>query len=259
VEVIILCGGLGTRLREETGLRPKPMVEIGEKPILWHIMKLYAYYGFMNFILCLGYKGNIIKEYFYNYKILNNDFSIELGNSTKVEIHSNREENWRLILADTGEKALKGARIKKIERYINNELFMVTYGDGLADINISELVDFHKSHNKIGTVTGVKPPSRFGELIVEQNKVLHFSEKPQTSSGLINGGFFVFKKEFLNYLSKDDKCDFEYGALEKLSRDGELMVYEHKGQWMCMDTLRDVERLNNLWQTEKAFWKIWDC
>jgi len=259
MKVVILCGGKGTRLKEETVVKPKPMVEIGGKPILWHIMKIYAHYGFKDFILCLGYKGEIIKQYFYNYEIINNDFTIELGRYNKIQIHSSHsEEGWRITIADTGKNSLKGARIKRIEKYVDGDTFMVTYGDGIADINIKELLDFHLSHGKIGTVTGVRPPSRFGELKVESNKVVLFTEKPQVSTGLINGGFFVFNKRIFEFLSEDENCDFERGPLEKLARMGELMVYKHKGSWECMDTLRDVEHLNKLWAEGKAFWKVWE-
>jgi glucose-1-phosphate cytidylyltransferase len=214
MKVVILCGGMGTRLREETEYKPKPMVEIGSKPILWHIMKIYAHQGFKDFILCLGYKGEIIKSYFYNYEILNNDFTVELGNYKHVEIHSNhKEKGWRVTLADTGETALKGARIKRIEKYIDGDLFMLTYGDGVANINLHELLDFHKRHDRIGTVTGVRPPSRFGEMIIKDNQVVSFTEKPQVSEGLINGGFFVFNRKIFDYLSEDDNFDFEVGTL----------------------------------------------
>ncbi len=259
IKVVILCGGLGARLREETEFRPKPMVEIGGRPILWHIMKIYASFGFKDFILCLGYKGEIIKRYFYNYEVLNNDFTIELGNSKSIDIYSDHgEKGWRVTLADTGEAALKGSRIKKIEKYIDGDLFMLTYGDGVAKINLRELLSFHKSHGRIGTVTGVRPPSRFGELVTEKNKVVSFMEKPQVSTGLINGGFFVFNRKFFNYLRKDENCDFEKESLEKLSRDGELMIFQHDEEWECMDTLRDVEYLNKLWHSGKAFWKVWN-
>ena len=257
-KVVVLCGGVGTRLREETESRAKPMIDIGGKPILWHIMKIYSAYAFKDFILCLGYKGDTIKNYFYDYEILSNDFTLELGNRNHMEIHSNREEKgWRITLADTGETALKGSRIKKIEKYITGDLFMLTYGDGLANVNLQELLTFHKSHGRIGTVTGVRPPSRFGEILAKNNKVVSFMEKPQVSVGLINGGFFVFNRKFFDYLTEDDSCDLERGALEQLAKDGELMVYEHKGEWECMDTLRDMQYLNKLWQDGKAFWKTW--
>ena len=258
-KVVILCGGIGTRLGKETDFRPKPMVEIGGKPILWHILKIYAYHGFKDFILCLGYKGEVIKDYFFNYEILNNDFSVELGKNKLIEIYNNHQEKgWKITLADTGEKALKGARIKRIEKYIDTDEFMLTYGDGLANIDLQDLLKFHRNHGKIGTVTGVHPPSRFGEMIVKNNNVISFTEKPTASEGLINGGFFVFNKKLFNYLTYDDNCDFEMGPLEELAEDGELMMYKLKGEWACMDTYRDMKYLNNLYQENKAFWKVWD-
>jgi len=259
MKVVILCGGKGIRLIEETELKPKPLVEVGNKPILWHIMKIYAHYGFRDFILCLGYKGEMIKNYFYNYEILNNDFTIELGTNKHIEIYSNhKEKGWRVTLADTGETALKGSRIKKIEKYVDGDLFMLTYGDGVANINLHDLLSFHKTYGRIGSVTGVRPPSRFGELIVRNNQVVSFAEKPQVSEGLINGGFFVFNRKIFDYLSEDENCDFEMGPLEQLAIDGKLMVYEHKGEWACMDTYRDMIYLNKLWESGKAFWKIWE-
>lgn len=259
IKVIILCGGIGTRLREETEYKPKPMIEIGGRPILWHIMKIYSAYAFKDFILCLGYKGETIKSYFYNYEILSRDFTVELGSYKHIEIHSNhKEKGWRITLADTGEMALKGSRIKKIEKYVDGDLFMLTYGDGVADINLHRLLSFHKSHGRVGTVTSVRPPSRFGEMIIKDDKVVSFIEKPQVSTGLINGGFFVFNRKIFDYLSEDDNCDFEFGPLEQLAEDGELMVYEHKGEWACMDTYRDMVYLNKLWESGRAFWKIWD-
>ena len=259
MKVVILCGGFGTRLREETEYRPKPMVEIGRKPILWHIMKIYSHYGFKDFILCLGYKGEVIKQYFYNYEILNNDFTVELGNHKNIEIHSNHgEKGWRVTLVDTGYKALKGARLKRVEKYIDGEQFMVTYGDGLADINIKELLKFHQSHGKLATLTGVRPISRFGELTVKGNQVVKFTEKPQSSQGLINGGFFVFNRQIFNYLEDRDGCDLEYGALEKLAEESQLMVYEHDKFWYCMDTIRDLEYLNKLWRQGNPPWKVWE-
>jgi len=257
IKVVILCGGLGTRLKEETEYRPKPMVKIGNKPILWHIMKIYSSYGFKDFILCLGYKGEMIKECFYNYEILNNDFTIELGQHKNIEFHDTHDEKgWRITLVDTGERAFKGARLKRIEKYVDSDIFMVTYGDGVANININDLVEFHKNHGKIATLTGVMPPSRFGTLLVNRNEVIEFNEKPQASGGLINGGFFVFNKRLFDYLSDDDSCDLEIGVLDKLAKEGELMVYQHTGDWACMDTVRDLEYLNNLWSSGRAFWKI---
>jgi len=258
MKVVILCGGLGTRLREETEFRPKPMVEIGGKPILWHIMKIYAHYGFKEFILCLGYKGEMIKEYFYNYEVLNNDFTIELGYNKNVEIHRNHtEKGWRVTLADTGDKALKGARLKRVEKYIDGDQFMMTYGDGVANVDIRSVLAFHRSHGKLATVTGIAPASRFGELKINGDRVEAFNEKPETSSGLINGGFFVFNESIFECLSPDDNCDLEIGPLEEIAREGQLMVYKHRGDWACMDTLRDMDYLNKLWDENKAFWKVW--
>lgn len=258
MKVVILCGGFGTRMREEAEFRPKPMVEISGKPILWHIMKIYAHYGFKDFILCLGYKGHMIKEYFYHYELLNNDFTIELGNYKNVEIQSNHsEKGWRITLADTGHRALKGARLKRIEKYIDGDEFMMTYGDGVADVDINALLAFHRSHGKLATVTGNSPTSRFGELKIKGNQVESFSEKPRISSKLVNGGFFVFNKGIFNYLCDDDNCDLEIGPLEKVAREGQLMVYKHRGFWACMDTLRDTDYLNELWDENKAFWKVW--
>lgn len=256
IKTVILCGGMGTRLREETEYRPKPLVEIGGKPILWHIMKIYSHYGFKDFILCLGYKGEMIKEYFLNYEMLNSDFTIELG-SKNIEIHDGHEESGiKVSLINTGETTMTGARIKKVGKFIDSEIFMLTYGDGVGDINITKLMEFHKSHGKIGTITGVRPVSRFGELVARDKKVLSFAEKPQNSDGLINGGFFVFNKEFLDYIDENDDCILEKDPLEKLTKDGELMVYKHDGFWQCMDTYRDFILLNNLWKTNPQ-WKVW--
>jgi len=258
ISVVILCGGMGTRIKEETEYKPKPMVEIGEKPILWHIMKLYAHYGIKGFVLSLGYKGEIIKEYFYNYKILNNDFTIELGNKRNIEIHSyNAETNWRVTLADTGDKTLKGARLKRVQKYINDDQFMLTYGDGVANIDIESLLEFHRSHGKLATVTGINPASRFGELKIKGNQVESFSEKPKNGDSLINGGFFVFNRGIFDYLSEDENCDLETGPLEKIAAEGQLMIYKHRGFWACMDTIRDMEYLNKLWREGQAAWKVW--
>jgi len=257
MKVIILCGGLGTRLKEETEFRPKPMVNIGSRPILWHIMKNYAHYGFNEFILALGYKGEMIKEYFHNYEVMNSDATIELGWPTNRIIHQNHSEaGWRITLADTGQQALKGARLKKLEKYIDGDEFMVTYGDGVGNVNIRELLDFHRKHNKMVTVTGVTPASQFGKLIVNEDMSASFAEKPKEES-LISGGFFVFKRSVLDYLSEDDSCDLEYNILEKLSEKGEVKVYQHGGFWKNMDTIRDMEYLNKLWHEGKAEWKIW--
>ena len=260
MKVVILCGGMGTRLKEETEFKPKPLVKIGNRPILWHIMKIYSHYGYKDFVLCLGYKGEMIKEYFYHYEVMNNDFSITLGNPQSMNIHSCHEENgWKITLCNTGDKALKGARLKRIEKYVNTDYFMVTYGDGVANINILELVDFHRAHGRLATVTGVRPLSRFGELTVRGKEVRAFQEKPQSSGGLISGGFFVFDRHFFDYLEDRDDCDFEYGALEEIAAAGQLMVYTHDGFWACMDTYRDLEYLNKLWDRGEAAWQVWNA
>jgi glucose-1-phosphate cytidylyltransferase len=258
LKVVILCGGLGTRLREETEFRPKPMVNIGNRPILWHIMKIYSYYGFKDFILALGYKGEMIKNYFCHYEIMNNDVTIELGRPENICIHQRHDEiGWRITLADTGEKSLKGARLKKIQKYLSEDLFLATYGDGLANIDINALLAFHRRHGKLATLTGINPTSRFGELSIAGDQVLSFQEKPKNGDGLINGGFFVFNRGIFDYLTEETNCDLEYGPLENIARAGQLMVYKHAGFWACMDTLRDMDYLNGLWEKNQAAWKIW--
>ncbi len=258
MKVIILAGGWGTRLGHRTELIPKPMVKIGNKPIIWHIMKIYSYYGYNDFVICLGVKGEIIKDYFYNYEMHNNDFRVSLSNKN-IEFFNNKEDlNWNVTLVDTGLNTLKGGRIKRVEKYLDPGPNMITYGDGLADINIKNLVDFHKSHDNIFTLTGVHAPARFGELTEKEGKLLTFMEKPQTSVGLINGGFMVFNNRLLDFLTIDENCDFERGILDELTEKGEVMVYKHEGNWECMDHERDVDHLNKLWNTNKAFWKIWE-
>ncbi|KPJ58407.1 MAG: glucose-1-phosphate cytidylyltransferase [Deltaproteobacteria bacterium DG_8] len=258
-KVVILCGGRGTRIREETEFRPKPMVEIGYKPILWHIMKIYSFFGFTDFILCLGYKGEMIKEYFLNYEIMNSDFTIELGSNRKgIQIHSfSSKDQWRVTLADTGYNTMTGARLKRIESYIERDNFMMTYGDGVANIDLNKLWEFHLSHKRIATITGVRPPSRFGELVTSGNRVNEFSEKPQIREGYINGGFFVLNRKVFNYLKDDENCSFEREPLEKLALDGELMIFFHNDYWHCMDTLRDLDILEEEWKKKNPSWKIW--
>ena len=258
VKVVILCGGQGMRIREETEFKPKPMIEIGNKPLLWHIMKHYAHYGFRDFVLCLGYKGEKIKQFFWEYEINNGDWTIELGEKDRIIFHDgHREQGWKVTLAETGLDSMTGSRIKQIEKYIDTDLFMLTYGDGVSDVNLQKLLEFHREHGKIGTVTGVRPPSRFGELIVDGNRVRDFSEKPQTSDGYVSGGFFVFDKRMFKYVSADPGCIFERAPLEQLSVDQELMVYTHTGFWQCMDTIRDMNYLNELWNSGNAPWKVW--
>jgi glucose-1-phosphate cytidylyltransferase len=257
MKVIILAGGYGTRLGEIAKEIPKPMVMIGDKPIIWHVMKIYSHYGFNDFILSLGYKHHAIKDYFYHYHINANDFTINLGSKKIESLNNHNESKWNILLINTGLNTLKGARIKRVEKYLDDDLTMATYGDGVADIDINKLIDFHKSHGKILTITGVRPPSRFGEIIVEGDKAASFTEKPQSSTGLINGGFFIFDKRLLKYLTTDENCDLEHGIFEKLAAKDELMVYKHPGQWECVDTERDFKNLNKLWGNGQAFWKLW--
>ncbi|MCM8763865.1 MAG: glucose-1-phosphate cytidylyltransferase [Candidatus Omnitrophica bacterium] len=257
MKVVILCGGRGTRMEEETEIRPKPMVEIGGKPILWHIMKIYSHYGFDDFILCLGYKGKIIKEYFLNYQVMNSDFTLKLDRGDLTFYNETSEKNWQITFVDTGENAQTGARVKRIEKYVDGDLFMLTYGDGVASINIDDLLKFHKSHRKIGTVTGVHPSSRFGDLVIRGDQVVEFGEKPQVKNGFINGGFFVFNREFFQYLRDDDDCYMEREPLENLAKDGQLKVYLHEDFWQCMDTRRELDILNKLWASGNPPWKVW--
>lgn len=257
MKVVILAGGWGTRLGHLTDIIPKPMVKIGNKPILWHIMKIYSTFGFNDFIICLGVKGEIIKDYFYHYDIKNNDFTIDIKNRNIHFYKQNEDENWKVSLIETGLNTLKGGRIKRIEKYLDPDMNMLTYGDGLADINIKELVDFHKSSGKAMTITGVHAPARFGELVEKKGQIITYMEKPQTSVGLINGGFMVFNNSILDMLTPDENCDFENDLLIKLTAMGELMVYKHEGNWECMDHERDVDHLNKLWFKNNAFWKMW--
>jgi glucose-1-phosphate cytidylyltransferase len=258
IQTVILCGGLGTRLREETEVRPKPMVEVGGRPILWHIMKTYAVYGFTDFVICLGYKGDRIKEYFLNYEAMNNDFTVELGRRESITIHHGHQENgWKVTLADTGYNTMTGGRIKRAAPYLTGDRFMLTYGDGLSNVNLSDLLAFHRAQGTLATVTGVHPASRFGELLVSGERVRQFSEKPQTHDGIINGGYFVFERGAMDYLSDDPACTLEKEPLERLAADGQLSVYRHDGFWQCMDTYRDYQLLNQLWESGGAAWKQW--
>ena len=259
MDVIILCGGKGTRLNEETNLKPKPMVEIGGYPILWHIMKIYSFYGVNRFILALGYKGEQIKNYFYNYKITGADFSLKLDPEHNIEYLNHADEkHWEIVFADTGESTLKGGRIKRVEKYINNDIFHLTYGDGVSDVNINKLVEFHNSHDCIGTVTAVRPPSRFGELNISQdNTILELEEKPQMGKGLINGGYFLFDRKILSYLTDDENCDFEFGPLQKIARDGQLKAFKHDGFWQCMDNVRERDYLDKQVRKGNAPWMMW--
>lgn len=256
IPVFILCGGLGTRLKEETEYRPKPMVPIGPYPILWHIMRSYSHYGFRRFILCLGFKAEVIKSYFLNYYSLNSDFTVDLA-TNEVNVHLNHhQEDWEVTLAYTGETAMTGSRIARAaERYLGDaDHFAVTYGDGVTDADLAEEYRFFLDRGKIGTLLGVDPPSRFGEIQMRGDQVSAFAEKSASSNSWINGGYFFFRREFLNYLSPDDACVLEQQPLVKLARDGELAAYRHKGFWACMDTLRDQKQLGELWSSGDAPW-----
>ncbi len=258
MKVVILCGGQGTRLREETEYRPKPMVEVGGRPILWHIMKLYAHYGFKEFILCLGYRGHLIKDYFLNYEAMSNDFTISLGRDHEITYHGGHtEQDFKVTLVDTGQDNMTGSRIKQVERYIDTDEFMVTYGDGLSDVNILKLLDFHRSQGRLATLTTVYPTSRFGQVVTnEEHEVTEFIEKPQVSS-LVSAGFFVFSKEVFSYLSLDKDCILEQQPLELLSQDRQLSAYKHDGFFYAMDTYREYLHLNNLWEINQTPWTVW--
>jgi glucose-1-phosphate cytidylyltransferase len=256
-KVVILCGGLGTRMREETEFRPKPMVEVGGRPLLWHIMKLYAHHGLREFVLCLGYRGSMIKQYFADYYLHNSDVTFELATG-QAEYSAGHREDWRVTLVDTGDDAMTGARVKRVESHLDDcDVFLCTYGDGLADIDVGDLIAFHRAHGKLATVTGVRPPSRFGELVTDGASVSAFAEKP-TSDSLISGGFFVFDRRVLDRLSPEPDCVLEREPLESLAREGELVLYSHEGFWQCADTLRDVEHLRGLWNAGDAPWRVWD-
>ncbi len=257
MKVLILAGGYGARLSEETDIRPKPMVEIGGKPILWHIMKIYSNYGFNDFVILLGYKGYLIKEYFANYFLHQSDICIDLS-TNNIEILNNCCEPWKVTLLDTGLETMTGGRIKRAQSIVGDSAFMLTYGDGVADIDIGELLTFHKSHGKAITMTSVQPEGRFGALNVENNhQVSHFIEKPPGDGVLINGGFFVCEPKVFDCITEGDATVFERNPLESLAHSGELYAYRHTGFWKCMDTLRDKKQLNDMWNEGKAPWKIW--
>lgn len=257
MKAVILAGGLGTRISEESLIKPKPMIEIGGKPILWHIMKIYSHYGVSEFIICLGYKGYLIKEYFANYYLHNCDITYDFLTNTN-QIHNSKAENWKVTLVDTGENTMTGGRIKKIIPYIkNDEAFFLTYGDGVADINILELLKFHESHKKLATLTATYPESRFGALEFEGNMVKKFQEKPKGDGNFINGGFFVLSPKIEKYLQNDTDCIFEQEPLRNLAKDNELMAFKHEGFWQPMDTLRDKVFLEKQWNEGNAKWKLW--
>ena len=258
MKVVIFAGGLGTRISEETDIRPKPMVEIGGKPILWHIMKSYSHYGFNDFIICLGYKGYVIKEYFMNYFLHNADITIDLKNNT-TEIHGSSAENFRVTLVETGPGTKTAGRLKQVQKYIGNQNFMLTYGDGVCDVDLKALVEYHQQQNKIATVTAIQMDARFGGMDLDAaGKVISFKEKAKDESKWINGGFFVLKPEVFNYLEGDmNNMMWEDEPLEKLTNDKELVAFKHAGFWKCMDALRDKIELEELWKNEQAKWKVW--
>lgn len=255
MKVVILAGGHGTRIAEETTSRPKPMVEIGSKPILWHIMKIYSAHGFQEFIICLGYKGYMIKEYFANYFLHMSDVTLDMANN-KMEVHQNNAEAWRVTLVDTGEGTMTGGRLKRIKKYLGEEDFFCTYGDGLGDIDIARLLKFHREQSTLATLTAVQPPGRFGALSLNQSRIEHFQEKPEGANGWINGGFFVLSPKVLDYIA-DDSTVWEKEPLERLAAHGQISAYKHPGFWQPMDTLRDKNHLEELWAGGSAPWKIW--
>ncbi|MBU0665479.1 MAG: glucose-1-phosphate cytidylyltransferase [Proteobacteria bacterium] len=257
MKAVILAGGLGTRISEETHLKPKPMIEIGGKPVLWHIMKLYSAHGVNEFVICCGYKGYIIKEYFANYFLHMSDVTFDMAKNT-MEVHQRHAEPWRVTLVDTGEETMTGGRLRRVAEYVRNEeAFCFTYGDGVADVDISAAIAFHASHGKLATVTAVQPPGRYGALTIDGKKVQGFTEKPRGDGGLINGGFFVLAPKCIDRVTHDS-TSWELEPLTGLAADGELMAFEHTGFWQPMDTLREKNLLEELWQTGKAPWKVWE-
>jgi len=256
MKCVILAGGLGSRLSEETILRPKPMVEIGGKPILWHIMKSYAHHGINEFVICLGYKGYVIKEYFANYFMHLADVTFNLADNS-MEIHQSQAEDWKVTLVDTGQDTLTGGRLKRVAPYIGDDTFCLTYGDGVGDVNITASIAFHKSHGLLATVTGVQPPGRFGQLIVKEDRVVEFREKLDNFSNIINGGFFVLEPGVMDFIS-GDAVSWELEPLESLSANNQLACFQHSGYWKPMDTLRDRHELDSLWNEGRAPWRVWD-
>lgn len=255
MKTVILAGGMGTRISEETHLKPKPMIEIGGKPILWHIMKSYSAHGIHDFIICLGYRGYFIKEYFANYFLHNSDVTFDMSDNS-MKVHENSAEPWKVTLVDTGDKTMTGGRLKRVAPYLDNEPFCFTYGDGLSDVDIGSLVNFHKKHNTLATVTSVQPPGRFGALSMKDNKIVSFEEKPQGDGSWINGGFFVLSPKVLDYI-EDDTSIWERDPLQQLSKEGQLSAFLHRGFWQPMDTLRDRVQLEKLWESQSAPWKVW--
>lgn len=258
MKVVILAGGLGTRISEESHLKPKPMIEIGDAPILWHILKYYSSYGFNDFIICCGYKGYVIKEYFADYYLHRSDITFDFSDNNKMIVHNNVAEPWKVTVVDTGLETQTGGRIKRIQKYVGDETFMLTYGDGVSDVNLSELLKFHQKHKKLATITAIQPGGRFGVLdINEEHLINRFTEKDKEDGGWINGGFMVLQPEVFDYIENYDNAVFERGPLESLAKDGQLMAYKHTGFWKCMDTLRDKETLEYLCKTKQAPWIRW--
>lgn len=257
MKVVIFAGGYGTRISEESHLKPKPMIEIGEKPILWHIMKHYSHYGFSEFVICLGYKGNLIKEYFANYFLYGADVTFDMRYGNNMQVHTNMSEPWKVTLVNTGLDTMTGGRLKRVKEYLQNDTFMLTYGDGVSDVNITELLAYHKTHGKLATVTAVQPGGRYGVLGVNEDAtVLEFVEKPNTLDVWINGGFFVLEPKVLDYLEGDNTV-FEQGPLSVLAKEGQISAFKHAGFWQCMDNQRDKHQLEKLWESGKAPWKTW--
>jgi glucose-1-phosphate cytidylyltransferase len=255
MKAVILAGGLGTRLAEETSVRPKPMVEIGGRPILWHIMKIYSAHGIHDFIVCLGYKGYLIKEYFANYFLHMSDVTFDMANN-KMEIHQNSAEPWRVTLVDTGDSTMTGGRLKRVRQYLGNEDFCCTYGDGVGNVDITKLIEFHRAQKKLATLTGVQPPGRFGALNLDGSRVAGFEEKPHGDGAWINGGFFVLSPQVIDYIDEDATI-WERSPMERLAYEGQLSAFLHQGFWQPMDTLRDKQHLEELWQSGNAPWKVW--
>jgi len=254
VKVAILAGGLGSRLAEETEIRPKPMVEIGSMPILWHIMKYYGHFGYDDFVIALGYKGEVIKKYVVDYASLTGDLTVRLARG-EVRAHEIERDDWTVTLVDTGQSTATGGRLKRLREHLGNETFMLTWGDGVSTVDLGKLLEFHRSHGRLATVTAVRPPARFGHLRLEGDRITEFSEKPQVGEGWINGAFFVLEPEVMDYIEGDD-TQFEREPLEQLAKDGQLMAYRHHGFWQCMDTIRDRKLLESLWATNPP-WKVW--
>jgi len=257
LKAVILAGGFGTRISEESHLKPKPMVEIGDHPILWHVMKILYHQGIKEFIICAGYKQHVIKEYFADYFLHNSDITFDFSNGLQTIVQNSSVEDWKITIVDTGLNTMTGGRLKRIKKYLDDEDFLMTYGDGVSDINCKELIEFHKKHDKLATITAVHPVGRFGVLGLDGDSVSNFGEKIESMNDWINGGFMVLNPEVLDYI-EDDSTAFEYGPLQQLSQDGQLTAYKHHGFWQCMDTVRDKQILDEIWNSGKAPWKLWD-